>query len=142
MERPEAEGSRQASRKLRDMLKDESERIVDATIAAERDVIDLGISGWSEKEDAASALMKELSDSGRKAKIVSFYAEKLIAFASDLAVDFGKAARKSVSPKINETGSYGPRAILAYHFALLHTIREFTTSCLCPIILDTPLQQD
>jgi hypothetical protein len=128
--------------KLRDMLKDESERIVDATIAAERDVIDLGISGWSEKEDVANALMKELSDSERKAKIVSFYAERLIAFASDLGVDFGKAARKSVSPKINETGSYGPRAILAYHFALLHTIREFTTSCLCPIILDTPLQQD
>lgn len=92
--------------KLRDMLKDESERIVDATIAAERDVIDLGISGWSEKEEAANALMKELSDSERKAKIVSFYAEKLTAFASDLGVDFGKAARKSVAPKINETGSY------------------------------------
>src|SRR5690606_17674221 len=60
----------------------------------------------------------------------------------ELGVTFGAAAKKSVSPKINETGSYGPRAILAYHFALLHTIREFTTSCLCPIILDTPLQQD
>jgi hypothetical protein len=47
--------------KLRDMLKDESERIVDATIAAERDVIDLDISGWSEKEDSANALMKKLS---------------------------------------------------------------------------------
>jgi len=128
--------------KLRDMLKDESERIVDTTIAAEREVIDLAISGWSEKEDTANALMKELSDSERKAKIVSFYAQKLTAFASDLGVDFGKAAKKSVSPKINETGSYGPRASLAYHFALLHTIREFTTSCLCPIILDTPLQQD
>lgn len=128
--------------KLRDMLKDESVRIVDATIAAERSMIDQSISGWSEKEDSANALMKELSDSDRKAKIVSFYAQKLTAFASDLGVDFGKAAKKSVSPKINETGSYGPRAILAYHFAFLHTIREFTTSCLCPIILDTPLQQD
>lgn len=128
--------------KLRDMLKDESERIVDATIAAERGVIDQGISGWSEKEDAANALMKELSDTKRKAKIMSFYSQKLTAFASDLGVELGKAAKKTVSPKINETGSYGARAILAYHFALLHTIREFTTSCLCPIILDTPLQQD
>jgi len=32
--------------------------------------------------------------------------------------------------------------VLAYHYAILHTIRAFTSSCLAPIILDTPLQQD
>ncbi|EGD60414.1 hypothetical protein Y88_0062 [Novosphingobium nitrogenifigens DSM 19370] len=128
--------------KLRDMLKDESERIVDATIAAERAVIDEGISSWHAKEDAAGELMKRHSSAKRKAEIVAFYAKKLSAFALELGVTFGTSAGKSVSPKINETGSYGPRALLAYHYALLHTIREFTTSCLCPVILDTPLQQD
>lgn len=128
--------------KLRDMLKDESERIVDTTIAAERAVIDGGIVEWQIKEEEAVKLMKAHSSAKRKAEIVAFYTKKLSAFAVELGVTFGVAAKKSVSPKINETGSYGPRAILAYHFALLHTIREFTTSCLCPIILDTPLQQD
>lgn len=128
--------------KLRDMLKDESERIVDATIASERAVIDEGIVGWQVKEEEALKLMKAHSSAKRKAEILAFYTKKLSAFAVELGVTFGAAAKKSVSPKINETGSYGPRAILAYHFALLHTIREFTTSCLCPIILDTPLQQD
>lgn len=128
--------------KLRDMLNDESERIVDATIAAERAMIEGGIVEWQAKEDEAIKLMKAHSSAKRKAEIVAFYAKKLSAFAVELGVTFGAAAKKSVSPKINETGSYGPRAILAYHFALLHTIREFTTSCLCPIILDTPLQQD
>lgn len=128
--------------KLRDMLKDESERIVDVTIAAERAVIDGGILEWQIKEDEAVKVMKAHSSAKRKAEIVAFYSKKLSSFAVELGVTFEAAAKTSVSPKINETGSYGPRAILAYHFALLHTIREFTTSSVCPIILDTPLQQD
>lgn len=128
--------------KLRDMLKDESERILDATIANETAAINHSISEWRTKEEEAVAAMKTHSSAARKAEIVSFYAKKLSTFGLELGVRFGSAAKKSVSPKINETGSYGPRAILAYHFALLHTIREFTTSCLCPIILDTPIQQD
>lgn len=128
--------------KLRDMLKDESERIVDDTISVERAAIDGGIGEWQIKGEEAAKLMKAFSSAKRKAEIIKFYAGKLSAFAVELGVTFEAAAKKGVSPKINETGSYGPRAILAYHFALLHTIREFTTSCLCPIILDTPLQQD
>lgn len=128
--------------KLRDMLKDESERILDFTIAAERSLIDEAIVKSQVREIEANKLMRELSSAKRKAQIVEFYAKKLSAFANELGVSFGVSAKQSVSPRINETGSYGPRAILAYHFALLHTIREFTSSCLCPIILDTPLQQD
>lgn len=128
--------------KLREMLEDESERIVDCTIAEERAEIDAGIAEWRTIEDAAAKLMATYSSPKRRAEIVAFYSQKLSAFAVELGVSFEKTAMASVSPKINETGSYGPRAILAYHFALLHTIREFTTSCLCPIILDTPLQQD
>jgi hypothetical protein len=128
--------------KLRDMLNDESERILDVTIATERSVLDQGISDWRTSEDEAVERMKANSSARRKAEIVAFYAKKLRGFAWELGVEFSNSAKTSVSPKINETGSYGPRAILAYHYALLHTIREFTTSCLCPIILDTPLQQD
>lgn len=127
---------------LRDMLTDESERIVDATIAVERALIDEGILKWQIKENEAVKLMKIHSSAKRKAEIMEFYTKKLSAFAVELGVTFEAAAQKSVSPRINETGSYGPRAFLAYYFALLHTIREFTTSCICPVILDTPLQQD
>jgi len=43
---------------------------------------------------------------------------------------------------IRDTGSDLPRAQLAYYYAILHTVAKYSTACMCPIILDTPLQQD
>lgn len=128
--------------KLKDMLKDESERIVEETLSLERALIDKDIADWMIREVEAINLMNDHSSASRKAEIIAFYAEKLRLFEHELGVKFGVSVAKSIAPKINETGSYGTRAILAYHFALLHTIKKFTTSCLCPIVIDTPLQQD
>lgn len=128
--------------KLQDMLKDESQRMLDRTIAAEQTTIQEGINLWLGKEREASEKMKEYYSPNRKKDILRFYRDKLTAFATELGVHFVDAVGKTVAPKINETGSYGTRAFIAYHFAVLHTICEFSTSCLGPIVLDTPLQQD
>ncbi len=128
--------------KLHDMLKDESQRLLDNTIAAERDVIQEGIAGWIGKELEATELMNDYSSPKRKKEIITFYRGKLTSFAQELGVEFVDAVGKAVAPKINETGSYGTRALIAYHYAVLHTIRQFSSSCLAPIIFDTPLQQD
>ncbi|WP_348708487.1 AAA family ATPase [uncultured Pseudoalteromonas sp.] len=42
----------------------------------------------------------------------------------------------------SETGSRAPRAILAYHYALLKTIEEKSTSPMLPVVIDSPKQQD
>lgn len=128
--------------KLQDMLQDESQRLLDNTIAAERDAIQEGIASWIGKELEATELMKDYSSPKRKKEILTFYREKLTSFAQELGVEFVDGVGEAVAPKINETGSYGTRAIIAYHYAVLHTIREFSSSCLAPIIFDTPLQQD
>jgi hypothetical protein len=47
-----------------------------------------------------------------------------------------------VDSNIRETGSDLPRALLAYYFALIHTMKRFSTSAFCPIVVDTPVQQD
>ena len=44
--------------------------------------------------------------------------------------------------KIHETGSDRPRAILAYVYAILHLIWEAEDAVRCPIVLDSPKQQD
>lgn len=42
----------------------------------------------------------------------------------------------------SETGSRAPRAILAYHYALLKTIENKSTSPMLPVVIDSPKQQD
>ncbi|HCE4727719.1 AAA family ATPase [Vibrio parahaemolyticus] len=42
----------------------------------------------------------------------------------------------------SETGSRAPRAILAYHYALLKTIEDKSTSPMLPVVIDSPKQQD
>ena len=42
----------------------------------------------------------------------------------------------------SETGSRAPRAILAYHYALLKTIEGNSTNPMLPVVIDSPKQQD
>jgi hypothetical protein len=49
---------------------------------------------------------------------------------------------KRIDCTISETGSDLPRALLAYYLAFIHTMRSSTQSLLCPLIIDTPVQQD
>jgi hypothetical protein len=87
--------------------------------------------------------MRELLKKPIKDKIVKFYAEKLRAFCGELGIGLPEdAITTKVRPVISETGSVKPRLMLAYYYAILHTINEFSSACFCPIVVDTPLQQD
>lgn len=35
----------------------------------------------------------------------------------------------------------GPRGIIAYYYAFLHTARKYSSSAFCPIVIDAPNQQ-
>jgi hypothetical protein len=48
---------------------------------------------------------------------------------------------KRVTSSIDETGSDLPRALLAYFFAVLSTMRKYSSSPQCPIVIDSPNQQ-
>ena len=49
---------------------------------------------------------------------------------------------KAIDSIIRETGSDLPRALLAYYYAFIHTMKKHSTSAFCPIVVDTPVQQD
>lgn len=49
---------------------------------------------------------------------------------------------KSIFSNVKATGSERPRAIIAYFFSILQTIRQFGSSTYCPIIIDAPRQQE
>ena len=44
--------------------------------------------------------------------------------------------------KINEQGSDLPRALLAYGFSILNVMRDHASSVFCPIVIDSPIQQE
>jgi hypothetical protein len=50
---------------------------------------------------------------------------------------------KEVDCTIKESGSDKPRALLAFYFAILKTIEQFsTTTTFCPIVIDSARQQE
>jgi hypothetical protein len=129
--------------KLGDMLRDESERMVDKTFEQEERSIDGDIGKIDDKITDAKKEMSVFDRKGHKEKIVKFYSEKLRVFCHKLGVDSVPSNMwDNIRPTIKETGNRAPRLILAYNYAILHTINEFSSACFCPIVVDTPLQQD
>lgn len=128
---------------LGDMLRDESERIVEQTFVDETKQIDADIGEVDERIRGHEAGMRKFTSKKHKDTITEFYAGKMRAFCNELGIaDIPDKLLKSVRPVIDEVGSSKPRLLLAYYYAVLHTISEFSTSCFCPIVLDTLLQQD
>jgi hypothetical protein len=129
--------------KLRDLIEGESERMVDSAIEAERQTLDTETGRLDAVADEAQAIMKSFDDPARTKKIMTFYRGKMAEFLLDLRVPgLSAAAYSKIDCVIKETGSDLPRALLAYYYAFLHTMREFSGSIACPVILDSPLQQD
>lgn len=117
--------------------------IVDATFAAEMSSIDTAIGEIDRRIRSAEDNMKALDDPKRKKTIKEFYFGKLQSFANELSItEVPPKLFNSIRPKVSESGSAKPRLLLAYYYAILHTIAEFSTACFCPIVIDTPIQQD
>lgn len=129
--------------KLGDMLRDESERLVDTTFEDEQRSIDGDIGLLNQQIAETKSKMEAYNKKEHREKIIKFYADKLRDFCRKIGVqNVPENMWNSVRPPIRETGNRAPRLLLAYNYAVLHTINEFSTSCFCPIVVDTPLQQD
>jgi hypothetical protein len=129
--------------KLGDMLRDESERIVDDTFEQEERALCGDIGALDIKAAEAKKDMNSFDKKKHKESILKFYEGKLREFCAKLGVEnVPDNMWSNIRPVIQETGNRAPRLLLAYNYAILHTIQEFSTSCFCPIVIDTPLQQD
>ena len=89
------------------------------------------------------AEVKKLDDKKRRKEIEACYAEFMAGFLRILNVrkiDFDSAGK--IVRKVNDTGSDQPRAVLAYHLALMKTVFQFSSALTAPMIIDSPNQQD
>ncbi|WP_052245110.1 hypothetical protein [Halocynthiibacter namhaensis] len=129
--------------KLRDMLQDESNRMVDEIFNSETDELDLAIGKLDQKISESNSKMNEYEDRKRKKEIKDFYISKMASFCQKLDINnVPEVVYTKIRPAISEAGSSQPRLFLAYYYAVLHTIAKYSTGFFCPIVIDTPKQQD
>ncbi|WP_051310560.1 hypothetical protein [Bradyrhizobium sp. Cp5.3] len=129
--------------KLRDLIEGESEKLMDETIASEQKEIDSQIGAQDMKSDEAAQIMKSLDDKKRQGEIKGFYLRQMNSFVQQLHVpNLSEDSYKAIDCHIRETGSDLPRGLLAYYYAFIHTMKRFSTSAFCPIVVDSPVQQD
>ncbi|PHC13448.1 hypothetical protein [Bacillus toyonensis] len=86
---------------------------------------------------------REIKTSNRRKKITTQYINYMTYFLENLNVkNIPLQSYNNLRSKIKEQGSHQPRALLAYYLSILKLIESHSTSTLCPIVIDSPNQQD
>lgn len=127
---------------LRQIVQSEGRKEVRHALYKDVDATNKSIGELDQKIENATKVMRSVKSPKRTSEIRSFYKELINVYLEELAVDSREGQYDSMTSKIAESGSDAPRAILAYQFAILHTIAEYSTSTFCPIVIDSPKQQD
>ncbi|QDT18949.1 hypothetical protein [Gimesia chilikensis] len=134
---------KQGEVRLKDILQSEGKKEVRKVLREEKDELNLKIGEADEKIEDAELEMKKFTNRKRMKEIREFYCDRMKHFLQLLNVTALKEKDfKKIDSKIKETGSDLPRALLAYYFAILKTIEKYSSAAFCPIILDSPKQQD
>jgi hypothetical protein len=84
-------------------------------------------------------------DSKHKKAINEYYQARMKEYLASLSVNVLSADDYKTFDKqirTNALGSDLPRSLLAQYFAFLQTMAKFNSSIACPLVLDSPLQQE
>ncbi|MFN3194039.1 MAG: hypothetical protein ACE361_26255 [Aureliella sp.] len=128
---------------FQEILQSEGRREVKEALQTDIDSLNLRIGKLDSAIVAADKRMKQATNTKRTKRITAFFREMMSEFLDELRVRTVTPEQYlKIDARINESGSDGPRALLAYQFAILHTINEYSTSVFCPVIIDSPNQQD
>lgn len=128
---------------LREIVASEGNKEMVASLSADIAGFDAELAKIQGEIDNLKADLK--LDSMRKKEILEFYQSRMKEFLNALNVfvleesDYAEPTRVI---KNNALGSDLPRALLAQYFALLHTLKKFGGTKVCPIIIDSPQQQE
>lgn len=125
---------------LRDVIAAEGRNEAGRVLRARLAEMDAGIGEKMGLERAEEERMKAAVSRKRTAEIKTFFFDRLAEFASELSVRLDTEKRLPMASMLLGRGSEGPRGIIAYFYAFLHTVRKYSTSTFCPIVIDAPNQ--
>jgi len=129
---------------LQDVIKSQASKQVEVTFDEQINEL---LRKIGELDVARTHLLEEIAefeDRKRAKEINDKFKESLKFAQSELGIKDPKVGTilqySSISK--SETGSRAPRAILAYHYALLKTIEDRSPNSMLPVVIDSPKQQD
>lgn len=107
----------------------------------ERSSLDAAITMGSETVEELSTSMDKLTDKKRSAAILKQYRQAYSTALFDLNLPDSGKARLNLTSRPSDSGSGGPRSILAYYAALWSVCCGKTGSFMVPLVIDSPNQQ-
>jgi uncharacterized protein (UPF0212 family) len=138
---------KQSEVKLIDIIENEGKKRVKEIFELERNEIYSKMGKSQSQHARLEEQLKSINKDGEdtKQKIMTLYRSKLTSFIKELNLKKDKTSKtifERMDAKINEQGSNLPRALLAYYFAFLEVMDKYSTSTFCPIVIDSPNQQE
>ncbi|MEX1040481.1 MAG: hypothetical protein WDZ51_07620 [Pirellulaceae bacterium] len=134
---------RQGEIRLQDVLQSEGKKEVRHVLRSEVDELNREIGEADERIQKAEGEMRKLIAPKRTKEIKEYYQGRMSVYLRLLNVtELSESSYENVHSQIKENGSDGPRALLAFYFAILKSIEKYSTTTICPIVIDSPNQQD
>ncbi len=132
---------RKANLSFRDIIaiqgRNEAARLIRSRVAE----VDKAVGERLRGEQAASERMRAAVSRKRTREIRDYFTERLVAYTDHLSVRFDASRRPSMTSMPFGRGSAGPRGIISYYYAFLHTVRKYSSAAFGPVVIDEPNQQ-
>lgn len=138
---------KKADIKLIDLIENEGKKRVNEIFIEEKNEIYTKIGIATSRFSSLELELKRINKDGevKKQTIMNLYRSKLKSNLKNLNINTEKISKgifERMDSPIKEQGSSLPRALLAYYFSFLHIMNKYSTSTFCPIVIDSPNQQE
>jgi len=135
--------AKQGDVSLHDLIRTEGKKELRSIVSTDLSALFEQIASIDKRSSALGADLGAFEDSARRSKIEDSYQAYMRTFLHELDVKtLDPRAYARISARIHETGSDLPRAILAYTFSILRVMSEYGSAASCPLVIDSPKQQD
>lgn len=128
--------------KLRDIIDRAGVDRAFSLIDAQNSEVDNSAADLMKSIDALQVCLAGLEDKKHTKNVKDYFNSCYSNFAAQLEVPVSLGKRSGpVSRKPQQGGSGGPRAVLAYYFALSHTAAKYSKGIIPPLVIDSPHQK-
>lgn len=112
------------------------------TLDEQKSALDAKRGETSRQIEEIEARLGALDNKERAKQIREFFNDQYSDFATQLEVPFSRRTRKGeLKIKPQQGGSGGPRAVLAYYFAIAHTACKYSPALIPSLVIDSPHQK-